>query len=182
MTAVQTMIEETQHWLKLLVIDHNLCPFAHKEYARNRIHYACMSEHDENAYYDSVINEVERLISTPSISTSLLLWPAVESFEGFLSLVGMAEQILVSHGWQQHFQLAHFHPNYCFADAPADDPANYTNRSPYPMLHLLRVDDMERVLAKYPTPENIPTRNIDHVRALGSEQLKDILNRCKVSP
>ena len=182
MPATQTMIEETQCWVKALVIDHNLCPFAHKDYAQNRIHYAVMAKNNDNAYYDSVVNEVERLIATPSISTSLLIWPAAESFEGFLSLVGMAEQILISHGWQHEFQLAHFHPNYCFAEAQADDPANYTNRSPYPMLHFLRTDDMARVLSKYPNPENIPARNIEHARTLGTDQLIQILNSCKKSP
>lgn len=179
MTTAQTMIEETGRWLKLLVIDHNLCPFAHKDYAQNRIYYAVMAEANDNAYYDSVVNEIERMIATAEISTTLLLWPAAQSFDNFINLVGLAEHILTSHGWQHDFQLAHFHPNYCFSDSDINDAANYTNRSPYPMLHLLRSEDMEKVLSKYPKPENIPLRNIEHVRAMGTKQLVEILNDCK---
>lgn len=179
MTAAQTMKDETARWLKSLVIDHNLCPFAHKDYAQNRIYYAVMAEANDNAYYDSVVNEVDRMIVTHDISTTLLLWPAAQSFDNFINLVAMAEHILTSHGWQNDIQLAHFHPNYCFADTDENDAANYTNRSPYPMLHLLRAENMARVLSKYPNPENIPARNIEHTRTLGTKQLIDILNNCK---
>ncbi len=182
MLLAQAMIEETQRWLKLLVIDQNLCPFAHKEHAQNLIHYAYNTKHNDNAYYDSVVTEVERLITNPEISTTLLLWPEVESFESFLSLVGMAEQILVSHKWHHNFQLAHFHPHYCFLDAEPDALENYTNRSPYPMLHILRSDHMARVLNKYPNPEQIPLRNIAHVQAMGVEQLMALLAHCKIKP
>lgn len=171
-------IEATQQWLKLFVIGHNLCPFAHKEFARKRIHYAFQPEHCDSAYYDHVVHEIERLIEQPHISTSLLIWPMATCFEEFLSLVGMAEHIIQTHGWHHSFQLAHFHPNYCFAETSADDASNYTNRSPFPMLHLLRVDDMAGVLAKYPNPESIPERNIRYTIAMGSEKLKELLKQC----
>lgn len=169
------MLDETKRWLKQFVLEHNLCPFAHKDYAQNKIHYTCMSEHDDNAYYDSVVAEVERLFNTAEISTTLLLWPELREFNDFLSVVGMAEQILISHGWQHDFQLAHFHPDYCFTDTDEDDLANYTNRSPYPMLHILRVEQMAQVLARYPEPEQIPERNIAHVRQLGLAYLQALL-------
>lgn len=172
-------IEATQRWLEWLVIGQNLCPFSHKEFARKRIHYAYQADHSDNAYYDSLILEVKRLIEQPEISTSLLIWPNAKDFEGFLSLIGMAEQVLQSHGWHHHFQLAHFHPEYCFADTSEDDPSNYTNRSPVPMLHLLRVDQVARVLEKYPHPESIPERNIRHTLAMGKEKLEQLLVTCK---
>lgn len=178
MNEAQAM-NATKRWLKRLVIDHNLCPFAHKEFARNRIHYAYQAEHTDEAYYDNIVHEVQRLINHPHISTSLLIWPKAKDFDGFLSLVGMAEQALRSHNWHHDFQLAHFHPDYCFADTTQDDPSNYTNRSPFPMLHLLRADHMARVLEKYPNPEDIPERNIRYTLDMGEAKLKRLLAECK---
>ena len=78
-------------------------------------------------------------------------------------------------GYEGVYQLASFHPDYCFADSDEDDPANYTNRSPYPMLHLIREASIERALASYKNPENIPETNIKLARELGLDKMQSLL-------
>ena len=85
---------------------------------------------------------------------------------------------MVKQGYEGVYQLASFHPQYRFADSPIDDASNYTNRSPYPMLHILREASIEKALLNYPDPENIPERNIKLTRELGLEQMKKLLFEC----
>ncbi|MCX7088408.1 MAG: DUF1415 family protein, partial [Methylococcales bacterium] len=84
----------------------------------------------------------------------------------------------VQQDYEGTYQLASFHPEYRFANAPNDDPANYTNRSPYPMLHLIREASIEAVLSTYPDPESIPERNIQYTRQLGITTLRKLLADC----
>jgi hypothetical protein len=81
-------------------------------------------------------------------------------------------------GYEGIYQLASFHPQYLFADSDENDPSNYTNRSPYPMLHILREASLEKVLESYPNPENIPERNIELTRSLGLETMQKLLAEC----
>ena len=88
-----------------------------------------------------------------------------------VDFLAVAEALLVEQGYEGTYQLASFHPDYCFDGAEQDDPANFTNRSPWPMLHLLREAGLEHALAHYPDPEAIPERNIERMGQLGSERL-----------
>ncbi|HMC87200.1 MAG TPA: DUF1415 domain-containing protein, partial [Chitinophagaceae bacterium] len=96
----------------------------------------------------------------------------------YLELVRLAEKLLKQEGYQGIYQVASFHPLYCFAGAPADDPANYTNRSVYPMLHLLREESVEQAIANYPNPEKIPERNILFARSKGIAYMKKLRDAC----
>ena len=89
-----------------------------------------------------------------------------------------ANRQLGKSGYEGVYQLASFHPSYLFADAGDDDPGNYTNRSPYPMLHILREASVEAALATYPNPENIPNRNIQLTQTLGLAVMQDLLAQC----
>ncbi|WP_113907332.1 DUF1415 domain-containing protein [Aliidiomarina celeris] len=179
MSAESSMISQTQLWLERLVIGLNLCPFAHREFAQQRIRFTVDNSADDNAVYDRFCTEIGYLMAHPDTSTTLIIWPTVATFESFLNRVGLAEQILNTHGWATEFQLAHFHPNYCFADSEEQDPANYTNRSPWPLLHILRSEQMEKVLARYPKPEQIPLNNIELMRKLGNAELAAQLKACR---
>jgi hypothetical protein len=95
-----------------------------------------------------------------------------------LDLVAIAEDVLIDQDYEGVYQLASFHPDYCFADSKPDDAANYTNRSPYPMLHIIREASIEKALTKYPNPEQIPERNMQLTRKLGLEKLQTLLATC----
>jgi len=94
----------------------------------------------------------------------------------------MAEQLLVTQGYEGIYQLASFHPEYCFSGAETNDAANYTNRSPFPMLHLLRESSLEKALEHYPETENIPQHNVAFARDAGLDAMKARLDRCAERP
>ena len=175
----QLAINATQRWLRTVVIGQQFCPFARQVEERQQIHYAVLSQVTLETALMGVINECIRLQAEPAIATSLLIYPdAFKDFSDFLSLIDLAEGLLHAQGYEGIYQLASFHPDYCFADAPTDDPANYTNRSPYPMLHLLRESSIEQALQHYPDPDSIPAANIKRARQLGLARLQAQLLAC----
>jgi hypothetical protein len=173
------IIEQTKAWLKTIVIEHALCPFAKSEYDRNSINYCIIETTLVEECLTTLIFECSHLDSNPGCETILLiLTQGFQDFEDFLEFIDIAEALLIQQGYEGIYQLASFHPDYRFADAPRDDPANYTNRSPYPMLHLLREASIEAVLKLYPNPEKIPERNIEYTRKLGITTLQKLLADC----
>ena len=103
---------------------------------------------------------------------------AFADFDEYLDFVSLAQGLLEAQNYEGVYQLASFHPNYCFEGATEDDAANYTNRSPYPMLHLLRESSLENALRNYPNPEMIPANNIQLLRQLGLEKMQTTLEAC----
>lgn len=169
-------------WVERFVIAHNICPFARREFVNETIRFVEVGAARWEPALEAMIDECRRLDTTPGIETTLMvLRPGLESFDDYLDFLDVAEALLVEQGYEGIYQLASFHPDYCFDDAEADDPANYTNRSPWPMLHLLREAELERALAQYAEPEAIPERNIEHLRHLGTEQLADDLASLRAS-
>jgi len=171
--------EHTRRWIETVILACDFCPFAGREFARNSIHYRVIRGGEIEHCLESLIEECVLLDAETDIETSLLLFPdAFADFEDFLDLVGIAEALLIDQGYEGVYQLASFHPDYCFADQDVNDSANYTNRSPYPTLHLLREASLERVLEDHPDPESIPQRNIDYARRLGLEKMRALLEAC----
>lgn len=179
MEAAAQAIQQTRKWITEVVIACNFCPFAAKEVKQNSIHYQVEASLDTTACLNAFLQECIRLDEQPSIATSLLIFThAFARFDNYLDMVAMAETLLEKHGYEGVYQVASFHPLYIFADAAADDAANYTNRSVYPMLHLLREADMEKALDAYPHPERIPERNIQFARQKGVEHMKMLRAAC----
>lgn len=111
--------------------------------------------------------------------TTLLIFPeSLRNFQEYLNFLKRAEAFLVSKGYEGRYQLASFHPDYVFANASADDAANYTNRSPYPMLHVLREKGISKALVNFPQPGNIPERNMAYARKKGLEYMKQLREDC----
>jgi hypothetical protein len=128
---------------------------------------------------ENLIDECARLDENENIETTLLIYPkAFANFDEYLDFVEIAERLLEVEDYEGIYQLASFHPNYCFEGSNENDAANYTNRSPYPMLHLLREESLEKALETYPNPENIPENNIKLTRELGLQKLKETLAAC----
>jgi len=175
----QQLIATTQNWLKTIIIAYNICPFAKRELERGSIRFS--SNHDaeiESCLLDLML-ECDRLDTDSSVETTLLIYNnAFTTFDDYLDFLELAETLLIEQGYEGIYQLASFHPDYCFEGSEPDDPANYTNRSPYPMLHLLRETSIERAVATYPHPENIPQRNIELTRELGFVKMQALLSAC----
>lgn len=175
----QTIIHQTRTWVRDVVAGCNFCPFAAKELNRGSIHYAVVRSGDLQPCIEALAYECRRLDNDPAIETTLIIFPDVfPVFEDFLSLVELAEEFLTEADYEGIYQVASFHPLYRFADAPEDDPANYTNRSLYPTLHLLREASLDRVFEHYPDPENIPQRNIDYARQRGVAHMELLRAAC----
>lgn len=123
--------------------------------------------------------ECDRLDTDTDIETTLLIYPhAFSLFDDYLDFLELAETLMCEQGYEGIYQLASFHPDYCFEGSYINDPANYTNRSPYPMLHLIRETSLEQAINCYPDPDNIPQRNIELTRSLGLTKLQNLLAAC----
>jgi len=174
-----TVIEQTKKWLSTVVIAHNLCPFAKREYDNDRIHYAVIEADSLEAQLEQVVLECAALDINADRETSLLIFPkTLSDFEEYLDILDIATALLIEQGYEGIYQLASFHPDHLFEGAEPDDPANYTNRSPYPMLHVLREASVEQALKTYPNPEQIPKRNIELTRRLGLEVMQKLGKNC----
>ena len=168
-------IKTTSNWIKNVVIQHNFCPFAAQPWQDRTIRYVVVREIEIELLLETVINECLTLDNRPEIETTLVILPdQFPSFEDYLDLVELSQALLTQQNYEGIFQIASFHPEYQFENSKSDDPANYTNRSPYPMLHLLREESVERAIMHYKNPELIPEKNIALTRAIGLEKMKEM--------
>lgn len=170
---------QTKKWITDVVIGCNFCPFAAREVKLDRVRYEITDTNDLAIALELLINECRKLDENPNIETTLLIFSqGFTSFDDYLGLVSLAEQTLKHHRYEGVYQVASFHPFYCFDEEEEDDAANYTNRSPYPMLHLLREESIEKALEKYPDPDSIPERNIEFARKKGEAYMKALREAC----
>ncbi|TAN65857.1 MAG: DUF1415 domain-containing protein [Methylobacter sp.] len=169
----------TQAWLKSIVIEYSICPFAKRELERGSIYFSVNHDTQIEQCLLHLMLECDRLDTEPGIETTLLIYAdAFVEFDDYLDFIEIAESLLAEQGYEGIYQLASFHPDYCFQGSAPDDAANYTNRSPYPMLHLLREASLEQAVADYPDPENIPLHNIELTRTLGLAKMQALLAAC----
>ena len=167
-----TVIAETRDWVEKAVIGLNLCPFAKAVYLNDRIRYCVSEAQSEDALLADLSRELQALhAADPKIcETTLLIHPRVlADFLDYNDFLGEAEATLEALGLTGEIQLASFHPRYQFAGSGPDDIENYTNRSPYPMLHLLRESSVERATAAGEDLAAIGERNMETLRRLGFE-------------
>ena len=169
-------IEQTQHWIETIVVGLNFCPFAKRELRKNAVRFVLNESGDTQDTLEQLIAECEFLDAHPETETTLLILPnGFDDFLHYLDLTQLAEDLLAEQGYEGVYQMASFHPEYCFADADADDAANYTNRSPFPMLHLLREASLDIAIDNFPDIDSIPETNMQKARSLGAEFFKAIL-------
>lgn len=178
-SELQMFADHTQNWVEQMIMKYNICPFARREVERRSIRYAVTDESKMQQVLEDLIKECQRLDEEPDIEMTLFVIPrGFEGFYPYLDLVDIAESLLVEQGYEGVYQLATFHPDYCFEGEGMDEPSNYTNRSPYPTLHIIREASMEKVLANYDDPESIPDRNIAFAQKKGSDFFENILAGC----
>ena len=172
-------IAGTRRWLERFVIGLGLCPFAAAPYRLERIAYSVCDEPSLEKIYGVFLQTLEALVVADPLEQEtalLILTCGLSDFDDYLDGLATLEQAVADAGLDGVIQLASFHPDYCFEGAPRDDPANFTNRSPFPMFHLIREDGLAAALESYPEPESIPERNIRCLRELGVSGIRDLLD------
>jgi hypothetical protein len=172
MTNEAEVIAATQLWLEKAVIGLNLCPFAKAVHVKKQIRYVVSAATTADALLEELMTELRKLQDTSpeEIDTTLLIHPHVLTdfldFNDFLDTVDIA---VAEPEFGDEFQVASLHPQYQFAGTAVDDIENYSNRSPYPTLHLLREASVDRAVDAFPDADRIPDTNIETLEKLGHE-------------
>ena len=175
--AIARITAEVQRWLDQVVIGLNLCPFAAEPQRQRQIRIYVSPAGDRGDLLLELQRELRNLaeVTPQELETTLVVVPnMLEAFDDYNDFLELADLLLEQFGWEGAFQVASFHPHYCFADAETDDPGNLTNQSPYPILHLLREASIEAALAHYSHPELIPERNVEQMRQLSPDQRRQL--------
>ena len=179
MITNEKVIQQTNNWIKSVVIDCNFCPFAAKALFNKSIRYVVKSNVNINEGLEALKTELEELENNTDIETSFIIFENdFKDFDDYLDLVKKAERLLTKEDYDGIYQIASFHPDYCFDGAEEDDAANYTNRSIYPMLHILREESLTKALSLFPNPEEIPHKNIDFARQKGLQYMQLLRSAC----
>lgn len=164
-----------RRWLEDFVVGLDLCPFARPLLGSSSLRTAIIENTDVGALRRAYLVELDLLqgSSEEEIATTLLAFPAaLGEFDEFLDFVHEAEELLDASGLRGHVQLASFHPRYRFAGESSVAASHFSNRAPYPLLHLLRENMVGRVLTGFPEPERIPARNIERLNCIGSDEME----------
>jgi hypothetical protein len=165
-------LTQTRSWVEHAVIGLNLCPFAKAPQVKGLVRYVQSEATDPAALLSDLINELQRLAKAPPerLETTLLVHPQVFSdFADFNDFLGVAEDTVADLGLEGVIQVASFHPDYRFEGTAPDDITNATNRSPYPTLHLIREDSIDRAVAAFPEAETIYEANMATMERLGHD-------------
>jgi len=164
------VIAAVRAWLERAVIGLNLCPFARAPYVHGRLRMQISEATDVESLLADLDQELALIRERPSaeLETTLLILPGVlTDFDDYNDFLGIADLALRMHGLEGSVQIASFHPDYQFADSEPDDIENYTNRAPYPILHLLRESSIDAAVAAMPDTDAIYERNMETLRKLG---------------
>lgn len=176
----ELFVSTTRRWIEKVVIGLNLCPFAAKPFKEDKIRYLVQASPDKTHLVDKVILEATLLADeqNKSFETTLIIHPdLLTDFMDYLDFIDYLEETLAGIHLEGVIQIASFHPVYQFEGTEEEDPENYTNRSPYPMIHLLKEDSVSRAVDLYPNIEQIPDDNIKTMNQLGLEGIKKMLKQ-----
>ncbi len=168
--SAEEIIAATRTWLERAVIGLGLCPFAERVHLRNGIRYCVSEQQSTDGLIADLSQELQGLRNAdPDLcETSLLIHPRMlGNFNDYNNFLGDADDAVLALGLEGELQIASFHPDYRFAGSEPDDIENYSNRSPYPMLHLLRESSVARAVESYPRVGEIGDKNIAILRRLG---------------
>ena len=167
----------TNYWLKNIVIGLDLCPFARIPFLSGLIRIRVCEEESEEEQYQSFVEECESLLlyGPEKMSTTLIAYPkGNKNFTSFNDFVGEMENSLIDHDLSDTFQVVVFHPKFIFDGLEFDDLANYVNRSPYPLVHIIRVDEMNKALKSLSSGEPLSFLNEKKLKALAPSEIKEL--------
>ena len=174
---IQTVIHRTRSWIETVVIGLNLCPFAGKVFRADQIRFVVSAASDPESLLHDLNEEIDRFLATSAeeVDTAILIHPMVlGDFLEYWDFIAIAETLIEEKELDGIIQIASFHPEYRFSGTEPDSPENHSNRSPYPMLHLLREDSVSMAIEHHPDPEGIPDENIRRLSSLGKEYLDQL--------
>lgn len=166
----ELVIQKVKCWLQKAIIGLNLCPFAKSVFVKQQVRYIVSEARDVEGLLIDLIAEIQYLLTVDSslIDTTLLIHPFVlDNFLDYNDFLDLADQVLVRQGCEGELQIASFHPAYQFADSAVDSIENYTNRAPFPILHLLREASIDKAVDAFPDAARIYEKNIQTMRRLG---------------
>ena len=177
--SLEQAIARVRSWIERFVVDLNLCPFARPVVSSDALRIVACESASPEAIAILLITELDLLSqsSESDIATSVLVFPeGLEAFDDYLGFLDDAQTVLEEMGLAGEIQIASFHPDYRFEGEPVDAVSHFTNRAPYPLIHLLRETMVTTALENYPNPERIPERNIQTLERLGLAGIERLLN------
>lgn len=179
-TTDTEVISQTKQWINEVVIGLNFCPFAKRVFDKGLICYRVANNQSLEDDLLSLLTLCGELTQNEELETGFVIYPNnYADFEEYLDFLELANQVLIEQDYEGVYQLASFHPHYCFDGVDIKAAENFTNRSPYPMLHLLREESLEKTLEQYKEPDEIPIRNIQVATQKGVDFFTGILKNIK---
>ncbi|MES2788221.1 MAG: DUF1415 domain-containing protein [Planctomycetota bacterium] len=173
---MQSAEQQVREWVERIVIGLNLCPFAGAPYKNGQIRISVTPAVTSQALLDELRNELRLLKETPpeTLETTLIVVESLlADFDDYNQFLDHVDDLLQLEGWADDFQVASFHPQYLFEGTRPNDPGNLTNRSPWPILHIIREASIDKALETYADPDAIPQRNIRQMQSLTAQQRRD---------
>jgi uncharacterized protein len=175
----EAVVEVTRRWISSVVIGLNLCPFARRVFQADLIRFIVSEATNEEKLLEELGVELQNLAeaSIAQTETTLLIHPnAFGNFLDFNDFLAIGDRLIAALGLRGIIQIASFHPEYQFEGTQPDDVENFTNRSPYPMLHLLREESISKVVGEADEHLEIPRRNIELLKSLGRAKMLEMMN------
>ena len=170
-----TVVQAIDHWIDALVVGLNLCPFANAARRKDLVRIKVCAESSLEDCLHMLVDEANQLeLADEDATTLLVLADGFAEFDDYLDLLALAEALLDERGFEGIIQLASFHPKYQFEGTSEDDVSNWTNRAPYPVLHLLKEASVGKAVESHPDPDGIPERNIKTLDDLGLPALLEL--------
>ena len=169
--------EVVEKWLDDVVIGLNLCPFAAKPRRNNQIRFTVSEAKAPEVLLADLYDELKLLENTAAkeIETTLIIIPnLLTDFDDYKQFLDVVDGLLIEYDWEGTFQVASFHPDYCFAETEPDSTENLTNRSPYPILHIIREASMEKALENMAAPDEVFKRNIKTMQHLSDSEIESL--------
>ena len=170
-------VDKVKAWISSFVIKLNLCPFAKEAFSKDNIHYVIVKSNEASEIINCFKTEIKDL-HTSLYSTSVVIIDHKElDFLEYLRIFDWCEKELNKSGLDEVFQLASFHPDYQFAGTDYSDQSNFTNRSPYPLVHILSSAEVAKAINMYGDTSKIFKRNIELMESMTSEKLKSYIKK-----
>jgi len=168
----ETILTQCRYWVEHVIVQWSICPFAKAVWQSDEIGYEIIDSTDLEDQVLAVMGQVQRMKESDSPDTTLIIFPqGREDFDDYLNLLDICNELLDQQDEMSFAQLASFHPDYLFADEAEDSPSHFTNRAPWPIIHIIRQASIAKALTNFPDPESIPTRNIDLMQQIGYDKL-----------
>jgi len=178
--SAKEVVAQTKQWINDVVIALNFCPFAKSVFEKRLICYRAANNKTLEEDLISMLALCKELDQNIELETGFIIYPSSYlNFDDYLDFLELANKLLIEQQYEGIYQLASFHPDYCFDNTESNASENYTNRSPYPMLHVLRESSLENALESYNNPEEIPARNIEVANTKGAVFFEAVLEDIK---